>query len=432
MKLLRAQGDVQRRCSFLYMRGVFFVLFLLLICPSCIQAVHVGGELTATVGTDGAQTLVVLDVSKEFLGSSEVNWGFDLITELPRLGQTTITRRLDAQVSITSGIRLHLNRNQDHVTTWDTFRTISKNNYTEASSFVGLQSEQFRVGYLQKVPLRNRDVVDVIFAESNLDLGAFSLVGMQMRYAGSWESGTSDVLQFEGRLGTLEVLGAKGWQTDFRGEESQALVLELRNQGPRYKGSLLLQRIEPGFLSLLAKTNRYTPDRQGWQLELVAEHELVKITCKAMRQKNLDGTRAYRQLSFKLHTKDKHTSLEWRIEPTPAFLLGYEQGDTRLQLDPFNNTLRADLMIGGLFISGRLDAQRSIARLECRFERVHAWRFIAKRDFLRDLSHHSLLMEHGGSTGPHFQLEIGQYDRGNMSSGFDHPTTVRISWGWKF
>jgi hypothetical protein len=417
---------------FLYMRGVFSVLVWLLFCSSSVQAAHFGGELTATVGMDGASSALTFDLAKD-LSWCRLKWGFDADIGMSSSLRTNIATRWEVALPVTSKVQVLLNHNQDHFTSSDIFRIINKNNYTAESYSTSFQTEQLRVGFLRQILFRNRDVVDAVFAQSNLNIGGLSLTGMQMRFAGISESGTADVFQGEGRLGAFDVVGARGWQSDSKGEESQGWVFELKKEGDGPTGCFVVQRIDPGFLSPLAMTNRYTPDRQGWKLELLTEHNGLQLGFNIRRHKNVEGTRDYKQLSWKLDAKDKHTRVEWRIQPTPAFIISYDRGGSLFQLDALNSTLRTDLKVWDTAVSFRLDAARSIARLECRFGRVLEWRVITKYDFLLHRSHYSILIRHsGGDTAHHLQLEIGQYDRGNMNAGFNNPGSFCISWAWKF
>ena len=416
----------------MYMRGVFFALFCLLICSSGTQAVDYAGELTWTVGTREVSSALTLDLEKD-LPWCDLTWGFDASIGLSQPIRPEGATRWALALPLTPQVQVIVNHNQDHFTSADSFRMINKNNYGEESYFASLQTQQLRMGYVRKIPFRNKDVVDALFAESVLEVGSLSLIGMQMRFAGALESGSAGILQAEGSFGSFDVVGARGWQIDSKGEESQGSVFELKQGGSDLSATLVVQKIDPGFLSLLAKTNRYTPNRQGWQLHLSSDHDGFGLGLNVRRHRNLEETRDYNQLSWKFDFKDKCTGVEWRIQPTRAFVISYDQGDTLFQLDPLNSTLRTDFKVQDTALSFRLDAVRSIARLECRFERIFEWRFIVKYDFLLQRSHYSILAQsQSGGKGNSFRLEVGQYDRGNMSSGFNNPRSFCISWGWKF
>ncbi|MCK9525667.1 MAG: hypothetical protein M0R49_07035, partial [Limnochordia bacterium] len=357
----------------------------------------------------------------------ELAWGLDAHFDLQQLFRPQIETRWKLVFPLLANLRAVLNHNQDHFTSGEIFRLINKNQYTADSYSAILQSPQVNLGILRQVPFKSRDVVDALFVESVLELGNLSLRGLQLQYAGRSEAGSARILQAGGKLGNLAVEAATGWQVDFRGEESRARVLELRGDALGFSGNLVLQQIDPGFLSLLAKTNQYTPNRRGWELDLSTEYGQINLSLNLRRHTNMDATRDYRQLVWKLAAKDKPTSLEWRIQPTPAVMMRYALGDTLLQFDPLNSTLRTDFAMGEVTISIRLHALRQIGRLECKFGETLRWRLIGKYDFLEHRTHYSVLIEHD-----HLKLEIGQYDRGNMTSGFNNPSSFCISWGWKF
>jgi len=407
------------------MRGVFFVLFCLLVAPK-VHAIHYTGELSTKVGTTGTSSSLNLDFGGG-KGRYAYQWGLDADLDfLPSL-QGRISTRWELALSITDNLKLIGNHNQDHFTSGDIFRLINKNQYIPESYWAGLQSPQLSLGYLRQVPFKSRDVVDALFLESRLDLGHLAVRGLQIRYAGQRESGSAAVLQAEGKLGGFQVEGATAWQVDLAGRESYARVLQIRGSAWGVNGRLCLKRVEPGFLSLLAKTNQFTPNRQGWELELSTELCMTELGVNLRRQTNLEGSREYPKLAWKLGMKEKQTSIEWRVQPTPALVMRYSSGDTLFQLDPLNATFRTDWKMGDAKISLRVDALRQIGRAELRFGEAIRWRLIGKYDFLADRSHYSCLVAYRN-----LQLEVGEYDRGNMSSGFNDPFSYCISWVWEF
>ena len=53
-----------------------------------------------------------------------------------------------------------------------------------------------------------------------------------------------------------------------QGVEHRGRVVEVSHESPHFQGSFTWQSVDPGFRSILAKTNRYQPNRRGWQLDL--------------------------------------------------------------------------------------------------------------------------------------------------------------------
>lgn len=415
----------------MYMRGVFFAVFLaLLSCTAGAQAVHIGGELATSLADTGLSVDFAIGLEKN-LSWGSFQGGLRSEIRLFPSWQRETSPWWEASFRLLDHAQLVLCINSDHFTSSDIFRLINKNNYTAESGAMLLLTDQLKMGMLRQVPLKSRDVVDSVFAESVFHLGSISLSGLQMRYAGFSESGSAGSVQAAGRFGSTEVTAAKGWQIDGKGEESQGSVLELTSKGSGFTGSLVMQSIDPNFQSLLAKTNRYTPNRQGWQLQLAKELGEVELSFNVRRHTNREGSRDYNQLSWKIEAKDRHTSLEWRIQPTEAFIMRYAPDGSLFQFDPLNGTLRMDWQLGGGQWSLRLDALRWITRLEYKFKGSLEWRIIAKQDFSLHRSHYSVLIRHSGERS-HLQLEIGEYDRGNLGSGFNQAPGFCISWGWKF
>ena len=413
----------------MYMRGVFFVIFCLVTCAPPVQALKVSRELAGSAGAEGLSSSLRLDL--EHLSWCDLKWGLEAAFSPDQPGQIGTRTRWQAQLPLAKHLEFILNHNLDHYTTNEIFRLINKNNFTKESYFAHLKTDQLNLGFLRTVPFKERDKVDAIFMESIFELGPLSLTGLQLRYAGRLESGTAQVLQGSVQLGFLQGLGAMGWQTDSKGDESQGLLWELGAQLPGFTANLAGQKIDPDFLSPLAKTNRYTPDRQGWQIELTALHKDLELSWTMRRHTNSKQSKHYNQLALKLEAQSKNVSLEWRIEPTKAFIIRYALEDTLFQMDAPNSTLRTDFKLGGANFSFRLDAKRGIVRLETKYARIFEWRLIGKYDLWRHRSFHSLLARYSGKSG-HIQLEIGEYDRGNMGAGFGNPRSLCISWGWKF
>lgn len=411
----------------MYRRGFFLITLLFLFTQNGLSA-ELDFELTGSVGTEEASHNLNIGLEKK-LANLELSWGIDLAWRTN--SDFTTPTRWQIKTLFSGPIQLVATHNQDHYTSPDLFRLINKNNYYETSYFLALYTEQLQMGFLRSVPLKNIDIVDAIFLASELQLGSALLETMQLKYAGLKESGTACVLGAKFEVGNWHSEAALGLQTDSAGTESAGYVFELTRNSPCIQTEFSWQKTDPSFLSPLAKSNKYTPNRLGWQLKASSSVQELDFEFNLRRHTNLEKTRTYPQLALKIKSKLKNTSLEWRLEPTQAFILRYAEGDHLFQLDALNSILRYDTKFADVIWGFRFDATRIIARLEAKLENTLEWRLIGKYDFLGSRSHYSILacFRHENK---HLQLEIGQYDRGNMAAGFNNAFSFRISWGWKF
>lgn len=414
-------------CSFLYMRGVFFTLFLVFCCITTTNGAKLEGQLTGLYGTEGVKHGLTLDLVKK---SSWLDLGWGLKCELAE-AQLTAEANWGALLKLGHKIKFLASYNREHHSTDDLFRLVTKNNFGPDSYFFGLFSEQFKLGFFRNVPLKSHDVVDAFFYESVAKFGPFTFQGTELSYAGPRERGQVQALQAGFKVGGLEALGGLGSHLDSVGTESRAIVLELNQSSNKHQISLGWQKIDAGFISPLAKANRFTPNRQGWLLQVETERGDLKLNLNIRRQHNLSFTKTYHQHSWILESKKYHTSVEWRLEPTQALILRYLHAPILLQLDALSGNLRFDHKLGKLAYSLRFDSQRPILRLELRFPTELDWRVIGKYDFLNKRLHYSVLLKF--ADGPRYiELELGRYDQGNITAGFHNPAHVRIVWGWKF
>ena len=411
----------------MYMRGVFFLILSLIIALP-VHALSLSGELQGALGTDQVRSSLDLDLRKE-LDWCQVKWGWHAAFTPSQPLQTQTRWQLDFPLG--RHLKLIFRHNLNHSTSQDSFRFINKTNFRPDSYCAHLQTDQLQLGLLRNVHHQESDVVNAAFVQSVLELGPLDLRGLSLHYTGQTRSGNAQVIEGSARFGVFQGLFVLGWQTDFKGEESQARLLEFRCQTPSFSAKASAQAIDPGFLSPLSKTNLFTPNRYGWQAELGAHGHGLEFGLSVRRHSNRDQSKDYNQLALELQAKNKQAALEWRIEPTTALILRYALADILFQLDPFNSTVRSDFQLGKGTISLRLDGQRGILRLQWTLPGRLQWRLIGKYDLWEQRSHCSLLTKYTGENS-HIQLEVGQYDRGNMGAGFANPASFCISWGWKF
>lgn len=410
----------------MYMRGVFFVLFLLLSVSSSVLAGFSAG-LAGSASTEGIHQELELAVEHQHSG-------------LEARGLLTMTQNLEGvswnpawklQLHSKQSVQLMLGRGMGHHTSSEVFRLLHKDNFTNKTAFLTFHTEQVRLGFLKSVPFKELDFVDAFFVESSLDVGPLTFRGLQLNYAGSRAWGWADVLQAEGRMGAWELVLAGGWQADWINLDRRGLMVRLTKDGPGPHGSFLWQNLPQGFSSPLAKSNRLTPNRVGWQLELGATLKGLELGLALRRQTDEARTRHYRHLRFTLEAMEHQLELEWRLQPTEALILRRTVGDSFWQVDLANLLLRHDRDLGEASYSLRLDGRRRIVRLELQLAGPLDWRIIGKYDFLRNLFH-SYLRVRLGKQQRHLQLELGQYDGGSLTAGFHNPARIVFSWRWQF
>src|SRR5690554_1451007 len=177
----------------LYMRGVFFVVFaILLSCAASAQAVQVGGELETTLSSTEAGVSLSIDIESQ-LSRCLIRGGLQAEAKMVPAWQGRVEPWWELSLPVSEHVLVIAGQNREHFTSSDVFRLINKNNYTAETTVALLYTEQVKAGLLRNVPLRGRDLVDAVFVESVLDIGKVSLSSLQMRYAGSAEGGTAQL-----------------------------------------------------------------------------------------------------------------------------------------------------------------------------------------------------------------------------------------------
>ncbi len=409
------------------MRGVFFIfsIFCFLFLSIGAEAVEVEGHLQGNLAAQGLRQELVFDAVHKGAWL-RAHGGGSFLLEAGRLsfkphGQIIFSHR---------GI-FHLAwlKNMAHYTSQDAFRLLQKDNFGPATSALIFQADQITLGILRAVPLKGGEQADFLFCENHVVAGPVVLRGMQAKYT------ALDVVQaasIEGRLdwGPLRALVGRGWQQKKHGF-AQASVAELRVGGKGHSLNFFWQHVEPGFVSLAAKSNKYTPDRRGWRVEATTNFAQVELSCNLRRHVNLAGTRGYDQLSLRLVSLGSAVSVELRLQPTRALIIRHATAAGLIQFDVLNGTSRCDGQLGNLFYGLRFDGPNGIGRLELKSGGGLNWRIIAKYDWLKERLHYSLMVRHEVARG-HVQIELGEYDRGNMGAGFSTSPSLGISWQWKF
>lgn len=409
----------------MYMRGVFFVLLCMIVAASSCAA-EWSAELSGSLGPAGFQQQLYVSFGKQ-VGAVDLRLGMQGDCAPGQRLQFTPTWRLE--VGGLGPLLLRTGGNVDHYTSRELFRLISKNNHLPDTSFLILESEQLALGFFHGIPLRSEERARARFVESSFQLGPLTWRGLQLQYSSFQETGTAAVLQSGMSLGAWEAQTALGWLYG-DGVSFSGRVLELTRTGSRLSGSFTWQRVEPGFVSLLAKSNRVSPNRVGWQLDLAAALGPMEAGLVLRRQTNLEGTRQYNRTAFTVEV-GAGFSLEWRLDPTEALVLRRKTAEGLWQVDMVNQVVRLDRETERGSWSVRADVPRRIGRVEVQLEKAWAWRVVIKYDWLRQLSHCYLRLRWGG-TNRYLQLELGQYDGGNLTAAFGRPPQLQLSWHWQF
>ncbi len=406
----------------MYMRGVFLIPFYLLICA--VAGASWSGELVGSAGPEGGQWSFYLAWERQD-GPVQLSLGAQV-----EAGEKVMRLSPRWQLGAVLGpFALRAGQNVDHLTTGDLFRLVNKEQHGPETSFVLLEGEQLKLGLLRRIPLRGGDLGQLAFAESKVEAGPFSFSGLRLHFVEAQGPGWAAVFQAGAVKGNLQAVAASG-VLNRHGSVQRGRVVELEKTGDGARGRLRWQWIEPGFVSLAAKSNRYTPNRTGWQLELALPVGPWEAGLELRKHTDLGGTRQYNRLAFTLQAGETWT-WEWRLAPTRAFLVRREEEAGFWQVDLINGVLRRDWERGRERWSLRADIPRRIGRLEVQLNKEQHWRVVFKYDFLRHLAHCYLRIRWGKANG-HVQLEVGRYDGGNLTAAFGQPLSLRLSWTWEF
>lgn len=411
----------------MYRRGVLLFLILLVTFVPAVSAGKVKGTLAGFVDAKGIrQELALQFLLKRSAFDLELGWDVSLGAYPLVLKQEPMW-----QIGYNSwpGLEMSFVRNQPHFTSADIFRLIHRNNYSPKTTVYWVDTAWLSGAWLWGIPFKKEELVTGPYVRGIFDLGALELGAAFLRTEGSAKD-TFTV--FDGRW------VQEPWQAligiGFREKSKNvfpAAVLELDYaQGP-WRSNLAWQNLSQNFISPLASVNKYTPGRRGWHWKSSFSLGDVVISLNRREHSNLAGDRDYNQYSWKLSAKNYKTELEWRIQPTQAFLICYKGKKSKMQVDFVRQTLRFESLYAQTDYRFSFDAPRRIARLELRFDLGFQWRLIGKKDFLQERTNYSVL---GAFENKNFRfaIELGTYDRGNIHAGFDAPAKASISWEWDF
>lgn len=407
--------------------GVFYVLFLLVLCTFIAEAGDLSIVSSGHVGTEGINNSLSLR-GDDF---SIFDFELGLETYVDLTGNYWHNPRWYLISSPIQNLELIIKHNHEHITSSDSFRLIKSDNFYAKSTFYSISVPWAQVGFFRNIPFKTLDNVDALYIRGNFEMNPFLLRATELKYAGYQESGSARVLEAEVTSALGSSSTAIGWQHDTKGEIIQGFITKITHKSKNINGSLEWRRIEPGFQSLFSENNKHTSNRQGYHLKENIILGDLRFSWNFRRHQDIDLTRSYNQNSLIVSSKVNNTEVEWRLEPTSAFILRYAEKDVKIQVDAWNSTFRYANKYKELEYDFRADAKRRIFRLQLGSGRKLHWRLIGKYDFARKRNHHSFIVACQLEQA-NLQLELGKYDRGNMAAGFNNPPRLCISWDWKF
>ena len=403
------------------------ILFLLVFSASLTEAKAFTGLISGTVETEGIANLL----SFEGNHFSSINFELGLESHLDYEGYHKHNPRWALNLKPSKNSEITIKRNHEHFTSPDTFRLIKDTNFLSKTRLYSLRYGGIHGAILKNVPFKSLDSVDVLYLAGNIEINSASFRVTELKYAGLKESGSARVLEMKVDSELMASSVAMGWQEDTKGDVSKGFISEIALKGKKLNGSLEWRQIHPGFRSLFSENEKHAKNRRGYHLTHNAFVGNLKISANFRRHQNMEGTRQYNQHSWTISAKDKHTEVEWRLEPTTAFILRYEKDKIRIQLDAWNASLRYANRYGGLNYDLRADGKHGIFRWQLGSGQKVRWRAIGKYDLNKKRTHHSVFVIYELDKAT-FQLELGKYDRGNILAGFHDSPQFCISWGYEF
>lgn len=407
----------------LRIRGVFLILIFLLSSVEVLQA-QVSGTVDGFLSREEFRQEWRLDLDQS-LGPIQFNMGWEGVIGTEEHSHAPHWRLF---VPI-DGWELDFSKNQPHFTSPDAFRLVHKNNFSQETFTATAVYGNMRMGLFQKIPSGNKGTVDAQLIQGRSNLGTVDLLGTVLTY------GTVDrsfVQVWQGEYDHKPWKGLAVWGVhSTSGEQSYAFLTDTSFANQFVDISASMQYIEPGFTSLFAKTNKYASDRKGVHWKVNVPFKGMGLAVNRRVHSNISGTRNYNQFSVEIQSPTETSSVHWRLEPTQAFIVHFQEEHTHVQIDVVNQTIRLDWGTGELNYRLSSDISKALVRLETKFSLWADWRLIVKRDFINNRNYFSALVRKSTQSG-YLQLEWGQYDRGNIYAGFDTLPQLGISWGYKF
>lgn len=414
------------------LRGVFFVFSLSIVLMGS-SAVH--AFTATTVGEIASGEFKNSWVLEELYGGQK--WSFE--------GTLTLEHSLNRLDRLSPAWHVSYGgdssvigfwRGMPHLTEPSVFRILNKNQFRDETTVYAGRFSGLTCGGFSKMPLEEQ-TVQGRFAFLEKDLGPLRLLAMNLTYdtGSDWDlvdsCGRFTILQGGAAGRVYETELAMGWQE--QGTQSLSRALVWKNDLYWPKGSIEAQYIviEPGFKSLFASTNRFTPDRKGWEVRL--KHEFSGVTVGLMRRllENTAETRMYPRFVLDAHSEKLDCSVELRLQPTRALILKWNGPHSSWQADPIRQTLRVDWVQNKAANRITIDYPYGLVRVQTKLELFGDWLVVYKRDFRRDRV--NFFARTRLETGRGFiQLDWGTYDRGNIRAAFDRDPAWRISWEYRF
>lgn len=407
--------------------GVFYVLFLLLLWTCTGEAGELSIVSSGSAGTEGINHLFSLQ-GEDF---SFFDFELGLETQFDSSGEYSYNPNYYLISSVGENYKLIAGKNFEHITSNDSFRLIKSDNFQTQTRFYSISGPWAQMWFFRNLPFKTVDHVDAWMIQGNVEIDPFLLRATELKYVGYEESGSSRVLEVEATSNLGSGSTAIGWQEDTNGEISLGFLTKITHKHKNVHGSLEWRKIESGFQSLFSENNKHASNRQGYHINENVTVGDLKFSWNFRRHKNMELTRNYNQHSFIVSAKEKYTEMEWRLEPTTAFILRYAKENVMIQVDAWNSTFRYANKYKELECDFRVDAKRRIYRLQLGSGRILNWRLIGKYDFMKKRNHYSVLVAWQLEQAD-LKLELGKYDRGNMAAGFHNSPSLCVSWNWKF
>lgn|GEM_PF-2635368 len=414
------------------LREVFFVvsLSLLVLSSNAVQAFTItsAGEIA---GGECTSSLILAQQSRWR------NWSFGGTLTLEHTFQQVHMPMPAWELKYNGeGIVLEHWRGMPHFSEPSLFRVLNKNQFTNQTAVVAACFRDLSCGSFLHIPLDDEKAHGA-FALFEKSLGPCELIGLNLIYDtehGSNEGrtfGRVAVLQggLEGSLCQAEL--AVGWHWAGRERPCRGLVWTSGLHTGKSAIELQYVEIDPEFTSLFSSTNRFTPDRKGWEMRLQHELPVMNIGLTLRSHSSIDGQHSYPRVSLDTQITKLNYSAELRLQPTRALILKWKGSHSSWQIDPIRQTFRVDWDQAKASNRVTIDYPFGLVRFQTDFDFLGSWRVVYKRDFQKGRSNFFARTQIKRGNGV-VQLEWGAYDRGNIRAAFDRDPVWRISWEYEF